>query len=235
MKRHPWSWLLFILLVACGGTGKTGATSGETPPLIVPTPTPWATPLVIIATIPTSRTPGPAEAATAVPPTPLPTPRPTIAPTPDVLADLRLGTLADDPVCQWLSEAVITTLVEATEIKLASRAFPSADDLFADLAASTPGSSDLTLCFRDPQHRAFLQTYVGFIDFVGGGYWTDGEERRLVVAKTAVLHPLQTNHPCAYHLLQALDLGTLPLSPTQNPTQWRSQNGSKLQSWLNCG
>lgn len=231
MKRLRWGWLLCIWLAACGGT----ATRGEAPSLIVPTPTPWATPLVIIATIPTSRTPGPTPTATAVVPTPSPTLPPTATPTPDTLADLRLGTLADDPVCQWLSEAVAVMLGEATGLRLATRAFASADDLFADLAAAAPGSSDLTLCFQDPQHRAFLQTYVGLIDFVGSGYWTDGEARRLVMAKTAVFHPLQTNAPCVYNLFYALDLGTLPLSPTQNAEIWRSQNEDRLRSWLNCG
>ena len=229
MSKLRWL-LLALLLLGCSGGGKTAVFS---PPLIVPTPTPWATPLVIIATIPTSRTPGPTPTETPVLPSKTPTVRPTFNPTPDTAADLRLAILDDDPACQWLTEAVTSILAQETGLRLSSRGFASADALFADLAAATPGSSDVTLCFQDPTHRSFLQTYLGFIDFVGSGYWTNGEERRLVVAKTAVLHPLQTNHPCAYNLLQALDLGTAPLTP-QNPTLWRSQNQDRLQSWLNC-
>ncbi|MEZ4511744.1 MAG: hypothetical protein R3C62_07710 [Chloroflexota bacterium] len=233
MSKLRWL-LLALLLLGCGGGGKTAVFS---PPLIVPTPTPWATPLVIIATIPTSRTPGPTATTappTAVLPSKTPTVRPTVTPTPDTTADLRLATLDDDPVCQWLTKALAATITEETGLRLSSRSFATADALFADLAASTAGSSDLTLCFQDPAHRSFLQTYLGFIDFVGSGYWTNGEDRRLVVGKTAVLHPLQTNHPCAYNLLQALKLGTAPLAPSQDPTLWRNQNQSRLQSWLNC-
>lgn len=197
---------LWLFLLGCTTSAPQTAVSQD--PFIIPTATPQPTTAVIIASILTEGTLEPTTTPASEPTkTPLP---PT--PTPDIASDLRLGATPDLPHCEWLTEEVAQILRDNLNLQVTILTFSADEALFAALAGTQPGTADLTLCYRDPKHRFVLQDYFGFVSFIGGSYWTDGEDKQQILAKTAVVARLQATHPCAYTFLQTLTLPSTALA-----------------------
>ncbi|MEM7112558.1 MAG: hypothetical protein AAF614_08995 [Chloroflexota bacterium] len=217
-RHHRLVWCLYLgiigLLLGCVG-GQETAVSNE--PFILPTPTPQPTTELIVASILTdgtlTPTPTPNITTTPQPTKALPTP----TATPDITSTLRFGTAPELASCAALTAAVADMLQDTVGIQVAVIPFKTNDALFESLASTQAGSADITLCYRDSKDREILQHYFGFVEVLGDHYWSDGEERLQVLLKTAVLLPLQTNHPCTHRYLQSLNLGNQPLSAQAPP------------------
>lgn len=205
----------------------------ETP---LPTPTllplPTDTPIPLPTPLPTDIPPT-AIPATATQEAPSPTPTETSAPAVEP-ADYRLGFVERNDQCGGITEIVKLILEQNLSFQVASVAFPNTDALYAALAGSDLHSRvDLTLCYADPDDRAYLQKHLGFVLLVGSGYRKLDGKNYLVLSNAAVKKVIQHDQPCVYSLLTSLDLTDVDLV-SQDAQSWYAANTDRVRSWTEC-
>lgn len=175
----------------------------------------------------------------------LPTPTATALPAPTTVAtepttptvsapvDLLLGYVERD-ACPFVTEVVALALERELKLRIERVPYSTAEALFAALAATDATKKvDLTLCYTDPDDRAYLQKYFGFIIFVGGGYRKVDAKRYLVVSNAPVKSRIERKDPCLYSLLTKLNFAEADLTD-QTASFWYDNHIDLVHSWTQC-
>ncbi len=230
-------------------------TNAPTPTPIPPTPVP-PTPLAPTEALPTSvpptplppteilPTPVPLTAAlpTVVPPTPVPATvvpaapeaRPTVINTTAPPADIRLGETDRAVDCKFVTDIVQLFLERQMKLRVTRVHFNTVNDLFLALASDDPNQKiDLTLCYIDPDDRAYLQKYDSTLLFVAGSYAKSDQKRLFVMGNSTMIVQLKTQRPCVYNFLKNLDFGDLQF-PEADADQWLARNNGRALAWSQC-
>ncbi len=218
----------FVEAVLDGQAPVAGATplALAPPPTVVPTAVPaTAVPLVL---------------PTALPPTPSVVDTPTSVPTAiaavdtPVAADFRLAYLENNAQCQTATAMIQLVMERNFGLRVVSTGFTDAEELFAALAAKEVATRmDLTFCYVDPTHRAYLQRYFGFVIFIGSGYYQADSGKLIVMSNAAVKGPIERGNACFYRFLVNLDLNDAALTGL-DPAVWYEQNRTLLESLTLC-
>jgi hypothetical protein len=154
------------------------------------------------------------------------------SPTPS--ADLLLAVNAEYPECRFFTDVVQRIIEEKLDLTVDLVEFPAAAPLYQALATRQDQRTvDLTLCFADPNDRAFLREYFGFIRNIGDIYWRNDEMRLQILTNSGLLSGLERDQACVYRLLKNLDFAGNDL-PTQDPGQWMTENAELVDRWASC-
>lgn len=232
-----------------------------TPTTIAPTPLPVTPTLAPPTPAPATATPEP-PTATPQPPTATPQPPTAIPPTVLALpttssptnepataipvvseaatntaappADIRLGESDRVVDCKFATDIVQLVLERQLDLRVARVHFNNMDDLFRSLAADGAEQKvDLTLCYIDPDDRAYLKQYDSTLLFVAGNYAERDEKRLSAVGNSTLIVQLKTQQPCVHNFLKNLDLSELDFQTTDAET-WLDQNTSRVLAWTQC-
>ena len=216
---------------------------------------------VPLALAPPTPTVSTAALPTALPPTPVATPIPAtqvaalpVPPTPTVAVvatiaantadpatvDFRLAYLENNPACRTATALIQLIMERNFGLRVATVGFADEDSLFTALAAKDASTRmDLTFCYLDPAHRAYLQRYFGFVIFIGSGYYQSADNGKLIVmSNAAVKSPIERGNPCFYRFLVNLDLNDVALNDVAltdvEPNGWYEQNRTRIETLTVC-
>jgi hypothetical protein len=211
------------VLAAEPATETPLATETTAPPTATETPQPTDTvsPTPMNTSVPTETV---TTAATS-PPSPTPA-----APAPR--ADFRLGYVERDDQCGLVSEIMRELITQQLDFTAETVAFPTTDDLFATLASTDAQRRvDLTVCYRDPDDRSYLQTHLGFVLLVGSAYRQVEGKNYLVLSNAAIKTTIQRDQPCLYRLLTKF---RLPDTPGPDAAGWLADHAGEIADWTSC-
>lgn len=197
-----------------------------------------APPLAVSPPAPATPTP---MAPTGLPPTPLPAATPTMAVAPlaantvaPAAVDFRLAYLENHSECRAVTTMMQLVMERNFGLRVATVGFADEERLFTALAAKDPATRmDLTFCYIDPAHRAYLQRYFGFVIFIGSGYYQADNGKLIVMSNAAVKGPIERGNGCFYRFLVNLDLNGTALAAV-DPASWYEQNRTNLESLTTC-
>lgn len=177
-----------------------------------------ATTTAVVAPTPTISSP----TATTPPAQPTPT------------ADLVLAVSDEQPECRFFTTVLQQIGQEKLGLTVDITNFSSSVDMYEALAKRQEQRTvDMTLCFADPQDRAFLREYFGFIRNVGDIYWRNDSVRLQIMTNSGLLADLERNQLCLYRLLKNLNFEGNDL-PSQDVAQWLTDNGALVDQWASC-
>ena len=251
-RRQLADWIApDLMLTPTGASTSVVAASNRSGPLPTELPTATAT-----ATLSPTPTVPPPPSATPAPPTAAPVvvlPTATATATERVSVSVasadagtptapetnqprlfRLGFLDRQDNCSLVTEIVRRTLVERLGLPAESVAFPTADALFATLAATDPQQRvDLTLCYTVPTDRAYLQKHLGFVLLVGSAYRQNDDKRFVVLSNASIKTVIQREEPCVYSFLLRFRVAESDLTAS-DAAGWLAAHQSDLASWTTC-
>lgn len=183
-------------------------------------------------------TPAPAEPTATTPllaptATTVETP-PTATTAPVSTADLILGVNQQYAACTFFTTVIAESLRNDLDLTVEVAEFANADALYAALAdRQNTRQVDLTACFADPQDRAYLRDYYGFIKPIGEIYWRGSELRFQLLGNSSVIAALERDEACAYRFLKNLQFEGDELT-AQDPAQWLADNAALISEWTSC-
>ncbi len=150
-------------------------------------------------------------------------------------ADIRLGETDRSVDCKFVTDIVQLFLERQMKLRITRVHFNSVNNLFLALAAHDANQKiDLTLCYIDPDDRAYLQQYDSTLLFVAGNYAERDHKRLFAVGNSTLIVQLKTQRPCVYNFLKNLDFGDLQFPAETDASQWLAQNSGRTLAWSQC-
>ncbi|MBX3016192.1 MAG: BMP family ABC transporter substrate-binding protein [Caldilineaceae bacterium] len=177
----------------------------------------------------------PVPPATAIPAADIATAMPTVPPAqPTPSADLAIGLNQAYPECRFFTDVITQIMKEKLKLTVDIVPYSEAAPMYEALAKRQQQRTiDMTFCFADPNDRAFLREYFGFIRNVGDLYWRNERMRLQIVTNSGILATLEREQVCLYRLLKNLSFVENEL-PSQDAAQWLTENQELVDRWASC-
>ncbi len=175
--------------------------------------------------------------ATAIPtPTQLPTPIPTVTSLPvhEEPIDYAFTYMSTRAECTVATQIVVK-LMQQWGYHIEMEEVSAPEELFHHLShgAEEDGILHLTLCYTDPEDRAFFRTFVSEIAIIGNGYYDNGTSKLYTVAAAELPAHLNRHDFCVFSFLREFNEHPILLEG-QDVADFLFEHQGEVELWGDC-
>ena len=106
--------------------------------------------------------------------------------------------------------------------------------LFAKAASTDPKTKvDWTMCYTDPDDRAYLEKHSGFLVVIGGAYRQAATKRYLIMSNGPFKKVIQQDKHCVFEFLKAFAIEDATLQQ-QTAQSWLDNHLDLVRKWTHC-
>lgn len=146
--------------------------------------------------------------------------------------DIKLAYMDQSADCTFFTQIAAQAWQTKLGVTVELLAFATTDELYSALAASPNASTPLlTLCFVDPDDRAFLLQHTSGLQVIGKAFWRTNDRKLLAMGSLGTPSFLRQALPGVYNFLQNQDFGDSVVAD-QDPAVWITQNSALIQQWI---